>query len=74
MFSRAFARSSSGRRHAADIAKINVIRDRALRPHVNKEWLAMFPDPHSRPARHTFPAPDLPPDMLVQCEVIAFMG
>ena len=58
-----------------DIAKINVwIKDRALRPHVNKEWLAMFPDPHSRPARHTFPAPDLPPGMLVQCEVIAFVG
>ena len=33
----------------------------------------MFPDPHSRPARHTFPAPDLPPGMLVQCEVIAFI-
>jgi enamine deaminase RidA (YjgF/YER057c/UK114 family) len=58
-----------------DIAKINVwIKDRALRPHVNKEWLAMFPDPHSRPARHTFPAPDLPPGMMVQCEVIAFIG
>jgi len=58
-----------------DIAKINVwIKDRALRPHVNKEWLAMFPDEHSRPARHTFPAPDLPPGMLVQCEVIAFVG
>ena len=58
-----------------DIAKINVwIKDRALRPHVNKEWLAMFPDPHSRPARHTFSAPDLPPGMLVQCEVIAFPG
>ena len=58
-----------------DIAKINVwIKDRALRPHVNKEWLAMFPDQHSRPARHTFQEPDLPPGMLVQCEVIAFIG
>jgi enamine deaminase RidA (YjgF/YER057c/UK114 family) len=58
-----------------DIAKINVwIKDRDLRPHVNKEWLAMFPDPHSRPARHTFQNPDLPPGMLVQCEVIAYIG
>ena len=32
------------------------------------------PDPHSRPARHTFQNPDLPPGMLVQCEVIAFVG
>ena len=59
----------------ADIIKINVwLQDRSLRPHVNKEWLAMFPDPHSRPARHTFNAPDLPPGMLVQCEVIAVIG
>jgi hypothetical protein len=34
----------------------------------------MFPDPHSRPARHTFQNPDLPPGMLVQCEVIAYIG
>jgi enamine deaminase RidA (YjgF/YER057c/UK114 family) len=57
-----------------DIVKINIwLKDRDLRPHVNKEWLAMFPDPHSRPARHTFQSPDLPGGMLVQCEVIAFV-
>jgi len=43
----------------------------ALRPHVNKQLPAMFPDPHSRPARHTFASPDLDPPTLVQCEVIA---
>jgi enamine deaminase RidA (YjgF/YER057c/UK114 family) len=56
------------------VIKINVwILNKALRPHLNKEWLAMFPDPHSRPARHTFAAPDLDPPMLVQCEVIAVL-
>lgn len=55
-----------------DIVKINVwLRDRAQRPSLNKPWLAMFPDPHSRPARHTFAAPELPGDMLVQCEIFA---
>ena len=37
-----------------DIIKMNVsITDRALRPIMNKYWVEMFPDPHSRPARHT---------------------
>ena len=39
---------------ADDIIKMNVwITDRALRPIINKYWVEMFPDPHSRPARHT---------------------
>jgi 2-iminobutanoate/2-iminopropanoate deaminase len=55
-----------------DVVKMNVwMKDRTQRPHLNTEWLKMFPDPHSRPARHTFAAPDLPGNMLVQCEVIA---
>ena len=38
-----------------DIIKLNVwLKDMANRPVVNKYWLQMFPDPHSRPARHTF--------------------
>jgi 2-iminobutanoate/2-iminopropanoate deaminase len=57
-----------------DVVKMNVwMKDRAQRPHLNKGWLEMFPDPHSRPARHTFAAPDLPGSMLVQCEVIAII-
>ena len=32
-----------------DIVKVNVwIADRALRPTLNKYWVEMFPDPHSR--------------------------
>ena len=38
----------------ADIAKLDVkLTDMSLRPTVNTYWLAMFPDPHDRPARHT---------------------
>ncbi|MBV9508599.1 MAG: RidA family protein [Acidobacteriia bacterium] len=58
-----------------DVIKVNVwIKDKILRPHLNREWLAMFPDGHSRPARHTFASPDLDPPMLVQCEVIAVIA
>ena len=58
-----------------DVIKVTVwIKDKALRPHLNKQWLAMFPDPHSRPARHTFAGPDLDPPMLVQCEAMAVIA
>ncbi len=36
-----------------DLVKVDVVvKDFALRDAVNKEWLVMFPDEHSRPARH----------------------
>ena len=58
-----------------DVIKMNFwIKDRDLRPHINKQWLAMFPDARSRPARHTFQSTDLPGEMLVQCEVIAYIA
>lgn len=47
------------------------VTDKALRSHINKEWVAMFPDPHSRPARHTFTDADQPSGALVTCDVIA---
>ena len=58
-----------------DVVKMNVwMKDRSQRPHLNKGWLEMFPDPHSRPARHTFQSADLPGAMLVQCEVFAVVS
>ena len=57
-----------------DVVKMTVwMKDRTQRPALNKGWLEMFPDPHSRPARHTFAAPDLPGSMLVQCEIMAIV-
>jgi 2-iminobutanoate/2-iminopropanoate deaminase len=57
------------------VIKLTVwLKDRALRPHVNKFWLDLFPDPHSRPARHTFSAPDLPNPQMVQMEVMAVLA
>lgn len=55
----------------ADVGRITVyIKDNTVREAVNKEWLARFPDPHDRPARHTL-VYDLPGGMLLQLEVVA---
>jgi len=58
-----------------DIIKLSFwLKDMANRPVVNKYWLQMFPDEHSRPARHTFPTPDLRDPLLVECEIMAVIS
>ena len=57
-----------------DIVKMTVwlvdYRDRAA---LNREWLELFPDPSSRPARHLVKA-DLDSGVLVQADVTAILG
>ena len=58
----------------ADIIKMTVwLRDPANREPLNVEWVRMFPDPDSRPARHTLP---LAGDgaSLVQCDITAVIA
>src|ERR1700674_4366147 len=56
------------------VLKLTVwLKDRSHRAHVNKHWLDMFPDPHSRPARHPFAAPELAEPILMQCELMAVL-
>jgi enamine deaminase RidA (YjgF/YER057c/UK114 family) len=56
------------------ILKLEVwVRDPACRALVNRYWLEMFPDPHARPARHTFIDPNLPGAALVQCAFLAVL-
>ena len=38
---------------------------------INVEWLKAFPDPDSRPARHTLTYDHLPAKLLVQCDALA---
>jgi 2-iminobutanoate/2-iminopropanoate deaminase len=58
-----------------DIIKMTVwITDRALRPTLNKHWVEMFPDPASRPARHTVASGDFTPPMQIQCDFMAVIG
>ena len=57
-----------------DIVKITVwMRDRSQREPLNREWLKMFPDPETRPARQAMKA-DLEGDTLIQCDFIARLG
>ncbi|MGX9425173.1 MULTISPECIES: RidA family protein [Bradyrhizobium] len=54
-----------------DIIKMTVwLKDRSQRGPVNAEWLKMFPDEHSRPARHALPM-DMEGGALVQCDFTA---
>jgi 2-iminobutanoate/2-iminopropanoate deaminase len=63
---------TAGGANPQDVIKLSVwLKDMADRPVVNKYWLQMFPDADSRPARHTFPTPDLRTPLLVECEIMA---
>ncbi len=48
------------------------VSDNAHRGALNAEWVAAFPDPHDRPARHTLLQP-LPSGMLMQIEIVAIV-
>jgi enamine deaminase RidA (YjgF/YER057c/UK114 family) len=57
-----------------DIVKVTVwMKDRSQRPALNVPWLAMFPDPADRPARHTMQA-DLDMGKLVECDFTAWIA
>jgi enamine deaminase RidA (YjgF/YER057c/UK114 family) len=49
------------------------VRDRSARELIDPEWLTLFPDEASRPARHTL-RHDLPGTVHIQCEVLAVLG
>lgn len=54
-----------------DIIKMTVwLKDRTQRGPLNVQWLKMFPDEHSRPARHTLPMV-MEGGALVQCDFTA---
>jgi 2-iminobutanoate/2-iminopropanoate deaminase len=58
-----------------DIIKMTVwLKDRSQRKPVNDEWLKMFPDEHSRPARHALPMSGSDGPALVQCDFTAVIG
>lgn len=56
-----------------DIARcVFYVRDKSCRPLIDAQWVAMFPDAESRPARHTLVI-DLNDPLLVQCELTAYI-
>jgi enamine deaminase RidA (YjgF/YER057c/UK114 family) len=57
-----------------DIIKMTIyIRDRNDRGPLNDEWVRMFPDAESRPARHAQPLTIEGPS-LIQCDFIAVIN
>ena len=57
-----------------NILKLEVwVKEPITRKLVNQQWLAMFPDEHSRPARQTFVDPSLAGAVLVQCSFWAVL-
>ena len=57
-----------------DVVRMTVyVKVPEARAHVNEHWLVCFPDPGSRPARHTLAYDALPANMLVQCDAIAMV-
>jgi 2-iminobutanoate/2-iminopropanoate deaminase len=48
-------------------------KDKAFKDAVNKEWNTMFPDVHSRPARHTMLYNGFDGGALIQCEITAIL-
>lgn len=57
-----------------NIVKMTVfMADRSKRDAINGEWVKMFPDEHSRPARHTQNA-ILDGAIQVQCDITAVFG
>ena len=53
-----------------DIVKVTLWMEELQREPVNAEWVKMFPDPASRPARQIMEVP-MEPEVLVQCDFMA---
>jgi len=57
-----------------DVVRMTVyVKAPEARPFVNEHWLKHFPDPASRPVRHTLTYEHLPANMLVQCDITAMV-
>jgi enamine deaminase RidA (YjgF/YER057c/UK114 family) len=53
-----------------DIIKVTFWMKQLQRKPVNDEWVKMFPDPQSRPARQIMEVP-MEPEVLVECDFMA---
>ena len=74
MFTQARRILEAGGGTTQDIVRMTVwLKDRSQREPLNQQWLAMFPDPHDRPARLSLQAGELSGGILVQCEVTAII-
>ena len=57
-----------------DILKMTVwMKDRSQRQALNQEWLKMFPEKETRPARHTMQG-NMEGGVLIQCDFMAVIN
>lgn len=71
MFAHVRAILAAGGATSDDIIRMTVwLQDRSQRAPVNAEWVKMFPDPQSRPARHSLQM-NMENGALVQCDFTA---
>ena len=58
-----------------DIAHMNIyVKSRDIRPLINEQWVAMFPDEENRPTRHTIQNDGLAGAMQLQIQFTAYVG
>ena len=58
-----------------DVLKLEFkVKTLELRPAINKEWSAMFPDAHARPARHVETSQNIASPAEVSCEAFVVIG
>ena len=58
-----------------DVVKMNFwVKDAEIKTVINEGWLQAFPDPSSRPTRHTLINPQLPLNLKIQCDAIAVIS
>lgn len=58
-----------------DVAHVTVfLKDNSFRAHVNKPWVEMFPDEHSRPARHAIVDPNLGSALSIEAVAVVQGG
>jgi len=61
--------------HSGQVAKMTFwVRNAEARQFINPEWLQVFPDPQSRPARHTLQNDHMAANLLVQCDALAVIS
>lgn len=63
---------ANGGASLADVVQVTAyVKDNSLRELLNAEWLACFPNPHDRPARHTQVLAEMAPGVLAQLAIVA---
>jgi enamine deaminase RidA (YjgF/YER057c/UK114 family) len=70
MFDHLRRTAEAGGARVEDIVKVTFWMKQLQRKPVNDEWVKMFPDPQSRPARQIMEVP-MEEGVLVQCDFMA---